>query len=173
MSLASAIPSNDLILCYPLLLPPSIFPSIRDFFSEWVLCIRWPKYWSFSFSISPSSEYSGLISFRMDWLEFAFYLYGFTWTFHINGIIRYVTFCVHRLLFLISWFLCEYFFMPSVSFCEDSFVKGWQCDICQLTEGCVVQQRDITVSALGSLCSYEASCCLDCPSHPMPCQSVD
>ena len=63
------MPSNYLILCHPLLFPPSIFPSIRVFSNESVLCIRWPKYWSFSFSISPSNEYSGLISFRMDWLD--------------------------------------------------------------------------------------------------------
>ena len=63
------MPSNLLILCHPLLLLPSIFPSIRVFSSESVLCIRWPKYWSFSFSISPSNEYSGLISFRIDWLD--------------------------------------------------------------------------------------------------------
>ena len=63
------MPSNHLILCRPLLLLPSIFPSIRVFSNESVLCIRWPKYWSFSFSISPSNEYSGLISFRMDWLD--------------------------------------------------------------------------------------------------------
>ena len=63
------MPSNHLILCHPLLLPPSIFASIRVFSSESVLHIRWPKYWSFSFSISPSSEYSGLISFRIDWLD--------------------------------------------------------------------------------------------------------
>ena len=69
MSIESVIPSNHLILCHPLLLPPSIFPSIRVFSNESVLHIRWPKYWSFSFSISPSSEYSGLISFRMDWLD--------------------------------------------------------------------------------------------------------
>ena len=62
------MPSNHLILCCPLLLPPSIFPSIKVFPNESVLCIRWPKYWNFSFSISPSNEYSGLISFRMDWL---------------------------------------------------------------------------------------------------------
>ena len=62
------MPSNHLLLCHPLLLLPSIFPSIRVFFNESVLCLRWPKYWSFSFSISPSNEYSGLISFRMDWL---------------------------------------------------------------------------------------------------------
>ena len=61
--------SNHLILCHPLLLPPSIFPGIRVFSNESVLCIRWPKYWSFSFNISPSIEYSGLISFRMDWLD--------------------------------------------------------------------------------------------------------
>ena len=63
------MPSNHLILCWPLLLLPSIFPSIRVFSNESVLCMRWPKYWSFSFSISPSNEYSGLISFRMDWLD--------------------------------------------------------------------------------------------------------
>ena len=61
--------SNHLVLCYPLLLLPSIFPSIRVFSNELALCIRWPKYWSFSFSISPSNEYSGLISFRMDWFD--------------------------------------------------------------------------------------------------------
>ena len=63
------MPSNHLVLCHPFLLPPSIFPSIRVFSNESVLCIRWPKYWSFSFSISPSNEYSGLISFSMDWLD--------------------------------------------------------------------------------------------------------
>ena len=63
------MPSKHLILCHPLLLLPSIFPSIRVFSDESVLCIRWPKYWSFSFSISPSNEYLGLISFRMDWLD--------------------------------------------------------------------------------------------------------
>ena len=62
----SVTPSNHLILCYPLLLLPSTFPSIRDFLNESGLCIRWPQYWSFSFDISPSNEYSGLISFRMD-----------------------------------------------------------------------------------------------------------
>ena len=65
----SVMPSNHLILCHPLLLAPSIFPSIRVFSNESVLHIRWPKYWSFTFSISPSSEYPGLISFRIDWLE--------------------------------------------------------------------------------------------------------
>jgi len=66
MSIKSVMPSNHLILCHPLLLPPSIFPSIRVFSNKSVLHIRWPKYWSFSFSLSPSNEYSGLISFRMD-----------------------------------------------------------------------------------------------------------
>ena len=69
MCIKLVMPSNHLILCHPLLLPPSIFPSIRVFSNESILCIRWPKYWSFSFSISPSNEYSGLISFRMDWLD--------------------------------------------------------------------------------------------------------
>ena len=69
ISIESVMPSNHLILCHPLLLPPSIFPSIRSFSSESVLCIRWPKYWSFSFNISFSNEYSGLISFRLNWLN--------------------------------------------------------------------------------------------------------
>ena len=69
MSIESVMPSNHLILCCPLLLLPSIFPIIRVFSDESVLRIRWPKYWSFSFSISPSNEYSGLISFRMDWFD--------------------------------------------------------------------------------------------------------
>ena len=69
MSIESVMPSNHLIFCHPLLLLPSIFPSIRVFSNESALHIRWPKYWSFSFSISPSNEYSGLISFRMAWLD--------------------------------------------------------------------------------------------------------
>ena len=72
MPIESVMPSNHLILCHPLLLPPSIPPSIRVFSSESVLCIRWPKYWSFSFNINPSNEYLVLISFRIDW----FYLLG-------------------------------------------------------------------------------------------------
>ena len=68
-SIEPVMPSNHLILCHPLLLPPSIFPSIRVFSNESVLRIRLPKYWSSSFNISPSNEYSGLISFRMDWLD--------------------------------------------------------------------------------------------------------
>ena len=69
MFIKSVMPSNHLILCHPLLLPPSIFPSIRVFSNESAFCIRWTKYWSFSFNISPSNENSGLISFRMDWLD--------------------------------------------------------------------------------------------------------
>ena len=69
MSIESVMPSNHLVLCHPLLLLPSVFPSIRVFSNESVLRIRWPEYWSFSFSISPSNEYSGPISFRMDWLD--------------------------------------------------------------------------------------------------------
>ena len=69
MSIELAMPSNHLILCHSLLLLPSVFPSIRVFSSELVLLISWPKYWSFSFSISPSNEYSGLISFRIDWFD--------------------------------------------------------------------------------------------------------
>ena len=69
MSIELVMSSNHLILCHPLLLLPSIFPSIRVFSNESALCIRWPKYWSFSFCSSPSNEYSGLISFRMDWLD--------------------------------------------------------------------------------------------------------
>ena len=69
MSIESVMPSNRLVLCHPLLLPPSIFPSIRAFSNESVLRIRWLKYWSFSFSLSPSNDYSGLISFRMDCLD--------------------------------------------------------------------------------------------------------
>ena len=69
MSIESVMPSNHLILCPPLLPPPSIFPSIKVFSNESVLCIRWPKYWSFSFIINPSNEYSGLISFRIYWFD--------------------------------------------------------------------------------------------------------
>ena len=71
MSIESVTPSNHLILCRPLLLLPSVFPSIRAFSNESVLCIMWPQYWSFSFSIRPSNENSGLISYRIDWLDLA------------------------------------------------------------------------------------------------------
>ena len=69
MSIESVMPSNHLILCHPLIIQPSIFPSIRVFSNESALSIRWPKFWNFSFNISSSSEYSGLIAFRMDWLD--------------------------------------------------------------------------------------------------------
>ena len=69
LSVESVMPSNHLLLCHPLLLLPSVFPSIRVFFSESVLCIRWPKYWHLSFSVGPSSEYSGLIFFRINWFD--------------------------------------------------------------------------------------------------------
>ena len=69
MSIESVVPSNHLILCYPLILPLSIFPSDRVFSNWLAVRIMWPKYWSFSFNISPSNEYSGLISFRMDWFD--------------------------------------------------------------------------------------------------------
>ena len=70
MLIESVMPSNYPILCHPLLLSPSVFPAVRVFSSESTLCIRWPKYWSFSFNINPSNEYSGLISFRIDWYDF-------------------------------------------------------------------------------------------------------
>ena len=69
MFIELVMPSNHLLLCHPLLFPPSIFPNNKVFSNESVLCIRWPQYWSFSFNISPSNKYSGLISFRMDWLD--------------------------------------------------------------------------------------------------------
>ena len=85
MSIESVTPSSQLILCCPLLLPPLIFPSIRVFANESVLCIRWPKYWSFSFRISPSNEYSGLISFRIDRLDlFAVPGHCFNVTYYIS-----------------------------------------------------------------------------------------
>ena len=74
MSIELVMPSNHHILCYPLLLLPSVFPSIRVFSNELALCIRWPKYWNFSFSISSSNEYSGLISFRIDWFDLIAFL---------------------------------------------------------------------------------------------------
>ena len=92
MAVGYVMPSNHLILCHPLLLPPSIFPSIRVFSNELVLCIRWPKDWSFSFSISPSNEYSGLISFGMDWLDL-FAVQG-----NLRGLLQY-----HSSKALILW----------------------------------------------------------------------
>ena len=86
MSIESVMPFNHLILCHPLLLPPSIFPSIRVFSNESALCIRWPKYWSFSFNISPSNEHPGLISFRMNWLDLL----------AIQGALKHSVFCIYE-----------------------------------------------------------------------------
>jgi len=104
MSIKSVVPSNHLILCRPLLLLPSVFPSIRDFSNESVLCIRWPKCWSFSFSISPSSEYSGLISLRMDWLD----LLAVQGT--LKSLLQH-----HSLKALIEELLCSAFLMVQLS----------------------------------------------------------
>ena len=102
ISINSVMPSNHLILCCPLLLLPSIFPSIRVFSNESVLHIRWPKYWSFSFNISPSYEYSGLISFRMDWLD----LLAVQGT--LKNLLQY-----HSSIALILW--CSAFFIVQLS----------------------------------------------------------
>ena len=106
MSIESVMPSNHLILWRPLLLLPSIFPSIRVFSNESALCIRWPQYWSFSFSISPSSEHPGLISFRMDWLDLLA-VQGLSRVFcnttvHHTWLILYWIYCVST-EFLFSW----------------------------------------------------------------------
>ena len=98
MSIELVMPSNHLILCHPLLLLPSIFPSIRVFSNESALCIRWPKYWSFTFNISPSNEYPGLISFRMDWLDLL----------AVQGTLKSLL-LHHSLKALILW--CSAFFM--------------------------------------------------------------
>ena len=103
MSIEWVMPSNHLILCRPLLLLPSIFPSIRIFSSESAFCIRWPKYWSFSFSISPSNAYSGLISFRIDWFDFL----------AVQGTLRSL-FQHHSLKALILWH--SVFFMVQLSY---------------------------------------------------------
>ena len=100
-SIESVTPSNHLILCHPLLLPPSIFLSIRVFSNESVLHIRWQKYWSFSFSISPSNEYSGLISFRMDWLDLA-----------VQGTLKNL---IQHHSSKVSVFWCSSFFMVQLS----------------------------------------------------------
>ena len=98
----SVMPSNYLILCYPLFLLSSVFPRIRVFYSESVLCIRWPKYWSFSFSISPSNEYSGLISLRIDWFDLL----------AVQGTLK--TLLQHHTL-KASTFRCSAFFMVQLS----------------------------------------------------------
>ena len=101
MSIELVMPSNHLILCCPLLLPPSVFPSIKVFSNESALRIRWPKYWSYSFNISPSNEYSGLISFRMDWVDLL----------AVQGILkRFLQHCCSKTLVL--WRLA--FFSPTL-----------------------------------------------------------
>ena len=110
-SIESVMPSNHLILCHPFLLLPSIFPSIRVVSNELVLCIGWPKYWSFSFSISPSNEYSGLISFRVDWLDLPAVqgtLKSTIWQFPINSLLN-----DYRNLPLINQHTCFLFFFSS------------------------------------------------------------
>ena len=94
MSIESVMPSNHLILCHSLLLLPSIFPTIRVFSNESALCIRWPKYWSFSFSISPSNQYSGLISFRMDWFDLLICSYSIIMYYHNINILSLSPCCV-------------------------------------------------------------------------------
>ena len=120
MSIASVMPSNHLILCRPLLLLPSIFPSIRLFSNESVLPIIWPKYWSFSFSTSPSSEYSGLISFRRDWLDLLAVTTTTTLVPHVIGITQPV-FCV----WLISLSIMPTSFLSVVACGRVFFPKDW------------------------------------------------
>ena len=132
------MPSNHLILCRPLLLPPSIFPKINVFSNESVLCIRWPKYWSFSFSINPSNEYSGLVSLRMDWLDLLFFIVQLShpyltagktialirWTFVskvmsllFNMLSRLViTFLPRSKCLLISWLQSPYYFSKDLGY---------------------------------------------------------
>ena len=93
-SIESVILSNHLILCHPLLLLPSIFPTIRVFFNKSVLCIRWTKYWSFSFSISPANKYSGLISFRIDWLDLLICSYPIIMYYHNINVLSLSPCCV-------------------------------------------------------------------------------
>ena len=106
MSVESVMPSNHLILCCPLLLLPSIFPSIRVFSKESVLHIRWPKYWSFSISLSPSNEYSGLISFRIDWFDLLV----------VQGTVK---------SFLQQHSSEVSFFGPQTSLCSSSHIRTW------------------------------------------------
>ena len=102
MSIESVMTSNHLILCFPLLHLPSVFPSIRVFSNESALCIRWPKYWSFSFGISPSNEYSGLVSFRIDWI----------WSPVVQGTLKNLLQC-HSWKAPIRW--CSAFFVVQLS----------------------------------------------------------
>ena len=119
MSIESVMPSNHFVLCRPLLLLPSIFPSVRGFSSESVLRIRWPKYWNFSFSISPSNEYSGLISFRIDWFD----LLAVQGT--LKSLIQH-----HSLKASILWHLA--FFMVQVSYIGNDYWKNHDFDFTNL-----------------------------------------
>ena len=138
MSIELVMPSSHLILCRPLLLLPSIFPSIRVFSNESALCIRWPKYWSFSFSISPSSEHPGLISFRMDWLDLLADLFTASLVLslpehHIVRIIQYIAFSDWQLS-VTNMHLTHVCFWPDSSFhfSEKVFTFGcpWPLLLC-------------------------------------------
>ena len=119
MSIMLVMPSNHLILCHPFLLLPSVFPSIRVFSNELVLCIRWPKYWSFSFSISPSNEYSRLLSFRMDWLDLLA-VQGTLKSLKIYGTVNSnCRFSWHQRMSAKSLIIKD---------------QKWQCDLCFLTD---------------------------------------
>ena len=116
MSTESVMPSHHLILCHPLLLPPSTFPSIRVFSNESVLPIRWPKYWIFSFSINPSNEYSGLISFRIDWLDLL----------AVQGILKSL---LQHYKSEISSNVLEWLKVISLHFCKNFFRRRWKWDL--------------------------------------------
>ena len=126
MSIKSVMPSSHLILCRPLLLLPSVFPSFRVFYSKSALCIRWPEYWSFSFSISPSNEDSGLISFRMDWLD----LLAAQGT--LNSLLQHYSWKV-------SVLRCSVFFMVQLSHLYITTGKNHGFDYMDLC-----QQRDVS-----------------------------
>ena len=119
MSTESVMPSNHLILCHPFLLPPSVFPCIRVFSNESVLHIRWPTYWSFSFSISPSNEYSGLISFRMDWLD----LLAGQGTSQESSAPQFKSFNSSALSFLFFFFFLSFLYSPTLTSMHDYWKK--------------------------------------------------
>ena len=122
MSIGSVMPSNHLILCRPLLLLPSIFPSFRVFSNESILRIRWPEYWSFSFSVSPSNEYSGLISFRMDWLDLL----------AVQGTLKSL---LQHHSSKASFLQCSAFFMVQISHSYMTTGKIYCC--CSVTQSCL------------------------------------
>ena len=119
MSTESVMPSNHLILCRPLLLPPSVFPCIKVFSNESVLHIKWPTYWSFSFSISPSNEYSGLISFRMDWLD----LLAGQGTSQESSTPQFKSFNSSALSFLFFFFFLSFLYSPTLTSMHDYWKK--------------------------------------------------